>query len=120
MGRHPLQHCGGGHLGVHLVRHRHDGIGRDVQRLGMAARHVRPGHSVANGNPGDVRPDRDNVTRTLAAEYERRRNGVDALPLVDVDEVDARRRNVHLHLSGPWVLELTLLDLQHTLDHRER
>ena len=80
----------------------------------MAARHVPPGDSVANGNPGDVRPDRDNVTGTLAAEHERRRNGVDALPLVHIDEVDARRRDANLRLSGPWVLELTLLDLQNT------
>ena len=96
--RDPLEHHGPGDLEVDPVGDpdRLGGVHQDRPR--RAARPVGPGHPVTDGQV-DAVADRLDGAGALAPDDERRRDRVDALALVDVDEVDPGRRHGDAHLA---------------------
>ena len=75
-------------------------------------RRLAPRHAVADGHVADTGADGGDGAGALLAEDERRRHGVDALPLVDVDEVDAGGGDLDLHLAVGGVGEVVGAYLQ--------
>src|SRR5690606_11131967 len=69
------------------------------------------GHTVANLQPGHLRPHLFHDSRTLPARYHRQatRRRVKAGTIVDVDEIEANRRVADQHLAWPWSARINFL-----------
>ena len=97
----PLQHDGGRDPQVNAVRHGYRLVGGNRDALSVAARALAPRDVVAGGELMDVLPHRDNRASALAARDVGHRVLVDAGTTVDVDEVDAGRRDLDDDLARP-------------------
>ena len=104
--------AGGGDLEVDTVGHGHDegaGLLTTVDSLPDAWHHATRSPTADAGDPG---PTAVTVPAPSSPSDERRRDGVDALALVDVDEVDAGGGDLDLHLALAGVGEVVVADLQ--------
>ena len=102
VGGHALEDRRGGDLVRDAVGHRHGALLRHQHALGVAAGSRGPRDAVAGLELRDALPDLRHRAGALGARDERRLGRVeaDALALVDVAEVDARRVEVDEQLSG--------------------
>ena len=75
---------------------------------GRGSRAHRPGDPVAHGEVDPV-PDRGNGASALEPEGVGERDGIDPLPLVDVDEVHPGRGNLDEGLAGLGIRQLHLI-----------
>ena len=109
MSRHPLQHRRRGDIETQTVGHGHHDRRLHVHQFGCAAAGLAPGNSVADGEICHAVTDSHDLAGSLLAQDERGVTGVDALPLVDVDEVDSDGGHLHLDLVRPGRYDIDVL-----------
>ncbi len=97
---HALQHGGGAGFEIDGIRQGHQLFGWDDGILGVGTARHRVGNAVARLDHGYTRADGFDGTRAFAARRERKIGLVETRAEVDVDEVDARSRDLHQRLAG--------------------
>ena len=110
--RETLEHHDGADLVGDGLRQVDQQPGRHVALLGIGAERRAVGHAVAGRELGHVGADRDDVAGRLVAEDQRQGVRVDALALVDVDEVEPHGALPYADLSGAGWREGDVLDRQ--------
>src|SRR5690606_2335889 len=91
---------------IDVVGHLDRGGRRHHDLLGVAAQRHGPGHPVTLGEPGDARAHRGHHAGTFDAVGERKVGGVEAGPVVDVDEVHPGDGEVDQDLSFARLTDL--------------
>ncbi len=102
---HALQHGPGGLAGGDAFRNGYEAGQRHDGELGIGAENVRPGDAVADleaeaGGAGLGGTEGGDGSGSLLAGDEGQLDGIAALALVDVDEVDAAGFDAHQRLAG--------------------
>ena len=110
---HALQHERRGHVQPDAGRHRHQPVRQHHGVLCICAHRAGVGDAVADGDAAHVAPHGDDGARRFLAERRRQRDRVNPLPLVDVDEVHARRRHLDQRLARARLRVRHLLVAQH-------
>src|SRR5690348_4509634 len=98
---------------AHRVGHFHGAIRRDDGTRGVCAAHALRHDPIADAKLGDAAAERTNGPRRLAPRRERPLNGVKALALVDLYEVDADCLDVDDQLTGTRRGIRQLFDAEH-------
>ena len=95
MRRHTLQHgCGGG-LKVHRIGDLHQLPGRHSGIFGVRSARHGVSDAIARADIGDVGTNGFHRPRGFVAENNRRRGGIEAGAEINIDEIHARRRDLH-------------------------
>ena len=97
---HALQHRGGGGFEIDRSGNLHQLPGRDHGIFGVGSARHGVSHAIAQRDVLHVGPHGFHRSRAFAAQHDRRRGGINALAEIDIDEIDARCRNLHQRLAG--------------------
>lgn len=112
MDRHPLEEGRGGELRVQPLGDGDEPLRRDHQVLGVGPLHVGEGHPVPGPHPHHAFPHLLHHPGPLLPQGEGGGHGVEALPLVGVNEVHPDGEKPHQDLPGPRLRDRKLLEPQ--------
>jgi hypothetical protein len=93
--RHPLQHRRRCLIEVELVRNLHELARRHCRKLRITTETTNIRHAFPKSDSRDIRADGDNHARRFLTVDERQRRGIAAFAEIDIDEVHARRFDLH-------------------------
>ncbi|HEY6718818.1 MAG TPA: hypothetical protein VI232_20935 [Reyranella sp.] len=109
--RHALQHDGRGLLVAHALGHMHELLDAHEALLAVGAQHAAIGDPVALLEALHLGSDRDDHAGSLAAHCVGHLRRIEAGAGIDVDEVEADRGVLDLHLAGAGRTDLDVLEL---------